>query len=240
MRNHKAIAMIIFVVGLSLNNWLIAQEEDKALPDMLECTPETLQEQQQALFAMLPLDFENEYSASQANLFQLGQGLSALALNCGYQPTETELQILIDQTLSVAKMADIIAANAVGTDVEAILVELEDISGDSFNGQLLYNGLELALDGTALGCAGCHTTSEVAPSTAGTWTRVSEIRLNDPALAGQSVREYLVRSIVDPNAYIAPNFAANLMATNFGARLDLQQLADIVAFMESQDQLLED
>ena len=42
-------------------------------------------------------------------------------------------------------------------------------------------------------------------------------------------------SILAPNAYISPGYPANAMPQNFGERLDLQQLADLVAYLESQD-----
>jgi len=54
------------------------------------------------------------------------------------------------------------------------------------------------------------------------------------------VRRYLVESIVQPNAYVVPNYLPNLMPPNMGTRLDAQMLADIVAYLESQDQLLDE
>jgi hypothetical protein len=68
---------------------------------------------------------------------------------------------------------------------------------------------------------------------------VDEIRLLDPALADYSIRRYLVESILHPQAYLVPDYA-NVMPPNYGSRLDLQQLANLVAFLESQDQLLPD
>ena len=141
--------------------------------------------------------------------------------------------------LSFATVAEIIAANSVGTDIEAILAELDTVHGDLSNGQLLYNDIETGLDGSVLGCLNCHN-GTTAPATEGTWTRVDEIRLNDPALADYDVRRYLVESIIHPNDYVVPEFIPNLMPANFGSRLDIQMLADIVAYLESQDQFLEE
>ena len=38
-------------------------------------------------------------------------------------------------------------------------------------------------------------------------------------------------SIVDPNAYIAPGYSANIMPGNYGTTLTPKQLADLVAFL---------
>lgn len=118
--------------------------------------------------------------------------------------------------------------NPVGTDVAAILAELETVTGDPNNGQTLYNG--------ALACAGCHSAGLVAPKTEETWLAISQgDRLNDPALAGSTPDHYLVESIIVPQAYTVPGFA-QAMPQNFGERLDIQMLADIVAYIKSYDQ----
>jgi mono/diheme cytochrome c family protein len=117
--------------------------------------------------------------------------------------------------------------NPVGTDVPAILTQLETLSGDPLNGQTLYNG--------ALGCAGCHSNEVVAPLTQNTWPALqSGERLSDPALTGYTPEQYLVESIVNPDAYIVPGYT-NAMPDNFGERLDAQMLADIIAYLESYD-----
>jgi mono/diheme cytochrome c family protein len=119
----------------------------------------------------------------------------------------------------------------VGTDVAAILTSLEGVAGDPQAGADLYNG--------AYACAGCHAGGAVAPSTEGTWTRVNEVRLQDPALAGYTAEQYLVESIVAPNAYIAPNYPAGAMPANFGDRITTQQMADILAYIRSHDEPLQ-
>ncbi len=112
------------------------------------------------------------------------------------------------------------------TDTAAIMTELANYAGDPNNGQLLYNG--------ALGCAGCHTAGLVAPATAGTWTRVETERLTDPALAGYTGEQYLAESITHPNDYVAPGFQPGIMPQNFADRITYQDLADLVAFLETQ------
>jgi mono/diheme cytochrome c family protein len=117
--------------------------------------------------------------------------------------------------------------NPVGTDVPVIVAQLETVSADPLNGQTLYNG--------ALGCAGCHNNEVIAPLTQNTWPLlVSGERLSDPALAGYSPEQYLVESIVVPQAYTVPGYA-QAMPQNFGERLDIQMLADIIAYIQSYD-----
>lgn len=206
--------------------------------DNPDCSPERLANQQDVFSQILTFDFDATPLSSRDNLFRLGAVYQQLAVDCGYVPSEQEINALITLTLAVTDIETIIASNAVGTDIEAILVELEATRGDSFNGQLLYSGVEYGLDGSGLGCAGCHE-GEAAPPLEGTFTRVDEIRLLLPEFEGYTVEQYLVESIVHPNDYIVPEYVANLMPTHYGNRLDIQQLADLIAYLESQDQLSE-
>ena len=238
MHNHKIIILTLLIMLATTAGLLIAQDSTP-LPDTPECDPTSLAEQQSTLAEMFIIDFENEPETARDNLFRLGAAYQTLALQCGYQPDDTGVTTMIQQVLSVAEMPDIIAASSVGTDVDGVLVELDEVRADLFNGDLLYNGIETGLDGAALGCSGCHNI-ETAPPTEGTWTRIDEIRLNDPALADYDVQRYLVESILHPNDYIVPDYLPNLMPANYGSRLDIQMLADIVAYLESQDQLLEE
>lgn len=112
--------------------------------------------------------------------------------------------------------------------VARALGELTELTGDPNNGQALYNG--------SLACSACHELETVAPPTTGTFTRVSDTRLADPLLADHDEQRYLVESILAPNAYIAPGYPSNNMPQNFGERLDAQLLADLVAYLRSQDE----
>ncbi len=120
-------------------------------------------------------------------------------------------------------------------DLAAIDAELANFVGDPTNGQVLYNG--------QLACAGCHLAAAVAPPLEGTWTRTIEVRLQDPANAGLTGEQYLAHSIIHPNLYISPgapyiagSYPAGVMPQNFSARLSYQELADLVAYLKSQDQ----
>lgn len=203
------------------------------------CTPEVLTQELEGFQTDYPVEAEADADAALSNLFRLAMVYQKLAIDCGYTPTEEELGAMIDNTLALADAGTILAANAVGVDTEAIVTELETITGDSFTGQLLYNGIEEALDGNALGCSGCHV-SDTAPPTEGTWTRVVEERLLLPQFDGYTDTHYLVESILHPNYYVVEGFAPNLMPTTYGQRMDIQQLADLVAYLMSQDQLPEE
>jgi mono/diheme cytochrome c family protein len=116
----------------------------------------------------------------------------------------------------------------IDTEVARVLEELATVTGDPNNGQVLYTG--------SLACSACHNNASIAPPTEGTYTRTVETRLQDPAISDHTAQQYLVESILVPNAYIAPGYPANAMPQDFGARLDLQMLADLIAYLESHDE----
>ena len=73
------------------------------------------------------------------------------------------------------------------------------------------------------GCAGCHTFTP-AGSNASVGPDL------DTALEGKDA-DFVLESIVDPNAEITPGFNAGVMPSNFGETLSDKQLADLVAFL---------
>ena len=202
------------------------------------CAADTLARQQDTLAQFLQPDFALDSEQGIANLFRLGAAYQTLALDCGYVPNEAETALMLEHVLAFVSLDDLLAAQAVGDDVEGILLELASYVGDPLNGQLIYNGMEPVLGGAALGCAGCHENEAVAPLTAGTWTRIEERRLRQPEFAEYEHRQYLVESIVQPAVYIVPDYAA-AMPGIYGNQLTAQQLADLVAYLDSQDQLLD-
>jgi mono/diheme cytochrome c family protein len=182
-----------------------------ARPVDLICDLEALLDQQRALTAQLE-SFEADSAVDPGlaldNLFRVGAAYQELALACGYIPPD-------------------FAERTVGVDVARIMALLPEVFGDTLNGQLLYND--------TYGCAVCHQgESHTGPATEGTYTRVEEDRLTLPQFADYSVTQYLVESIVHPDAYVVPEHA-NAMPRFYGDQLTLQELADIVAYLESQD-----
>lgn len=124
--------------------------------------------------------------------------------------------------------------DVVGTNGEEIVAMLADYTGDATRGEQLYLGAEPSGSGAVLGCAGCHNGGAIGPATIGTWSRTQEDRLTLEQFEGYSVEQYLVESIVAPNDYISPGYVANVMNQNYGEQITYQDMADILAFLESQ------
>jgi len=232
MRIYKT---VFFTILLTLLIPTFAQDDDVS-PD---CLAENLAQQQATFAEFLTPDFEADSEQAIANLFRLGAAYQEMALRCGYIPNEPEVDVMIGQVLEFSSLDALIQAQSIGDDVESILLDLEELVGDPLAGQLLYNGLEPALGGAVLGCSGCHETGEVAPVTEGTWTRINDTYLLLPEFEDYTVEQYLVESIVHPEAYVVPPYQG-VMPNIYSNQLTPQQLADIVAFLDSQDQLLDE
>jgi mono/diheme cytochrome c family protein len=215
------IALLIVTAVLLLTAGLMLAQTETPVPAPLPTTPprpvdlvcdlQALLDQQQALQAQLA-SFEADAGANPGlaldNLFKVGAAYQELALACGYIPPD-------------------FADRTVGQDIDRILELLPEVFGDPINGQLLYND--------TYGCAACHQgESPVGPATEGTYTRVDEVRLALPEFAGYTVTQYLVESIVHSDAYVVPDHT-NVMPRFYGDQLSLQELADLVAYLESQD-----
>jgi cytochrome c2 len=94
-------------------------------------------------------------------------------------------------------------------------------------------------------CTACHITGSVGPgwlATADNATPKGEgigmraqHRYKDPGYTGvaTSAEGYLLESIIKPNAYIVPGFQPNIMPQNFGTLLHPQDLADIIAYLQT-------
>jgi nitric oxide reductase subunit C len=114
---------------------------------------------------------------------------------------------------------------AVGTDISQTLP-----AGDEANGKVLAEG--------TLGCAACHTLSTVGPAWAGDGTTPgigtrAAARIDEAGYSGAatSAEQYLLESIVEPNAHLVPGYETVAMPGNFGARLTPQDAADLIAYM---------
>ena len=112
---------------------------------------------------------------------------------------------------------------AVGQNVDVTKLDL--LGGDEANGKQLY---------TSLSCAGCHLYGAIGPETAGTYTRLIDSRLKDPINAGLTAEQYIAQSIVHSDAYIVPTYSAGVMPRNYGNKLSLAQLRDLVAYLMAQ------
>ncbi len=124
--------------------------------------------------------------------------------------------------------------NYVGVDtaVPDIMKGLQGLTGDPQHGSALYNGQTAE----GLTCAGCHLNAAIAPPMQGTWTRIQDIRLKDPKLAGVTGEQYIADSIIHPSDYVVPNYPDNIMPKDWGSKLTYQNLADLIAYLKTQDQ----
>lgn len=101
-----------------------------------------------------------------------------------------------------------------------------EVEGDAASGEELFNTLYTEV---GFACATCHNAD-------------SEERLIGPGLLnvkvhgaghveGLSVVEYLRQSIVEPNAYIVPDYPENLMPQTYSELLTEDQINDILAYL---------
>jgi mono/diheme cytochrome c family protein len=114
---------------------------------------------------------------------------------------------------------------AVDDNVKALAESGQLNGGDATKGETLY---------TSLGCAGCHNNGAAGPATAGTYTRVVNERLKVPENAGKTPEEYLAESIIHPGAYVVPNFTDGVMPKDWGTKLDITDVRNLIAYLENQ------
>ena len=113
-----------------------------------------------------------------------------------------------------------------GAGVDVMVLDLS--GGDAAAGQQKY---------TALGCAACHSAAggaayNFAP-TAGTYTRVENIRLRLDQFADYTAEQYIAESILYPSRYIVPGGEAVQMPANYADQMDLQDLRDVIAYLST-------
>ncbi len=92
------------------------------------------------------------------------------------------------------------------------------------------NGAELV---RTMGCTACHSpdgNSSVGPTWKGLFGTERALDDGSVVLADSN---YLHESIVAPNAKVAEGFFPGIMPQDFGERLDAQQIADVVSYLES-------
>lgn len=116
------------------------------------------------------------------------------------------------------------AGPPVGTDIN---VELP--AGDAVRGEGLAS---------TQGCVVCHVTTPTGPAwpasagEPGIGSRAAA-RLSQTDYSGNAAtpEQYLLESIVLPNAYVVPGFQPGVMPQNYGETLTAQQVADLIAYL---------
>jgi cytochrome c553 len=126
-------------------------------------------------------------------------------------------------------------APLVGSDVVAILAQLETegIVGDAARGEQIYLGAEATERGAVMACVGCHQGGVNAPDTIGTWDRVLNDRLTLAQFEGYTVEQYVIESIVRAGDFVVEEFQAVVMPGDLGIKLSLQDVADLLVYLES-------
>ncbi|MBN2470072.1 MAG: hypothetical protein JXN59_05035, partial [Anaerolineae bacterium] len=80
------------------------------------------------------------------------------------------------------------------------------------------------------------------PPTEGSFSRAEERVATVAELEGTTPEQYLVESILMPNAYLVPNESGKIyhtggistMQQNYSDRIDAQDLADLLAYLQAQ------
>lgn len=132
-----------------------------------------------------------------------------------------------ERALAGAEPTPVSGEPMMGTDIQ---VELPP--GDAERGRALADG--------ALGCTVCHALTPVGPAWAaaggqpGLAERAAQhIAAPDYAGAATTPEQYLVESVMQPNAYLVEGFDQGVMPADFGDKVTLQQMADLLAYMLS-------
>jgi cytochrome c oxidase subunit 2 len=103
------------------------------------------------------------------------------------------------------------------TVVGSVQTQTTEAKGDAAAGKEVF---------AAQGCGSCHT-FEPAGSSGNVGPNLTE------ALKGKDAA-FIHDSIVNPNAVVASGFQPNIMPQTYGSQLSAQQLADLVAFLQTQ------
>lgn len=220
-----AIRRIILLVALCAALFTVAAQstEPESTPEPAACdNPAALSAQVADLYLTLSdlrAGLESGDSAALSSLYEVGARYQAIALECGYLPDD--VNALVINT----------------TDIDRILEVLDTLTGDPLRGQLLYDAQEPSAAGDILGCSGCHAAGTVAPPTEGTWTRWDEEHRLEERFAEYDFRRYAVESIMLPWDYFVATYPEYTMPDFYHEQLSYQDLADLVTYLESQDQL---
>jgi mono/diheme cytochrome c family protein len=129
-----------------------------------------------------------------------------------------------EETAQLVEAPTIPTGPTVGTDITKELPE-----GDPVNGEALTN---------SLACTACHILAPTGPSwlakdgEPGVATH-AEQRITQPEYNGAATtpEQYLFESIVNPNVYVVPGYAAGIMPQAYASQLTDQDMADIIAYL---------
>jgi mono/diheme cytochrome c family protein len=124
-----------------------------------------------------------------------------------------------------------------GQDVDAIVARFDEIVANPVRGAAIYNNEERSGRGELLGCAGCHEGGVAAPTTVDTWDRTLTERLELAQFADYTAEQYITESIVLSGEYVVDGYAAGAMPSDFGQRMTAQDIADVVAYLQTYSEI---
>jgi len=105
-------------------------------------------------------------------------------------------------------------------------VEPSAAGGDPANGQVLFNTFQLA---AGFACATCHYVDRedqlIGPGLLNVSART------ESRVPGMSVYDYLHTSIVNPGAFVVPNFPDGLMPRNWADVYSEDEIDDLIAYL---------
>ena len=142
--------------------------------------------------------------------------------------------LIAEDTGEVGEPIAVISSEFDPTDTISISAAVEGFSGDPIRGEALYTGSERTEARSRLGCSSCHFNAAQGPDVVGTYPRVESERLTLPAFSGYTAMQYVVESILNPDAHTVEGFNSGVMIQTYANDLTLQDLADIVAYLETQ------
>jgi mono/diheme cytochrome c family protein len=99
-------------------------------------------------------------------------------------------------------------------------------AGDPANGQVLFNTFQPA---ASFACATCHYVDREDQLIGPGLLNVS--RRAESRVPGMSVYDYLHTSIVNPGAFVVPNFPDGLMPRNWAEIYSEQEINDLIAYL---------
>ncbi|MBZ0303370.1 MAG: cytochrome c [Anaerolineae bacterium] len=115
------------------------------------------------------------------------------------------------------------AAEAAAATDEATAVV---VSGDPARGEALFHTFEAEAN---FACSTCHRTDSeeqlIGPGLKGIGQRAAT------RVPGETAIEYIHTSIVDPSAFVVPNYPDNLMPKVFGDIFTEDQINDLIAYL---------
>ena len=177
-------------------------------------------------------------------LFVLGLGLALIAAACGDDDTVTTGDTVAPVTTAAPTTTT--AAPATTTSTTETPGEFEPVGTDLTTplptGNVAAAEQLFASTGEGgLGCAACHTLADASllddPSLLDHFQGPALFGIADRAgttREGYSAEEYLRESIVLPAEFLAEGYPLTVMPRSFGARMDAQDLADLIAFLMTQ------